>query len=424
MVTLGSLIFVLGYLAIAIEHKIHMNKAAIALAMGGALWLLVAVAGLDGFREAITHAGGEIFEIVVFLLAAMSLVEILVHYKLFDVIRGRLLRMGLGNSQQFLMLVVLTFFLSALLDNLTTTIVMIQIARRFFKDKNLLVMAAAIVISANAGGAWSPIGDVTTIMLWIAGKFNAAEIILQGILPSLALAAVSTAMMYPKITAAKDDAKEEVVTALSRSEKVIIGLTFGSFLLPIVMNAVFNLPPYIGLLIGLGVVWIAVDFFKRIRPRPTHLEANIDHLIQKSDLASIKFFIGILLAVSALHSLGVLEVLSDVVYGHTPDLTRMVAGNVGLGLISAILDNVPLAAIAIQVLHVDSAALWVLLALTLGTGGSLLVIGSAAGVVAMGMIKELNFGEYLKIATLPALVGFAAGVGVWALQYFVFGIGA
>lgn len=419
-VLVGSAIFVLGYLAIAIEHKLGTSKSAIALAMGGMLWLVAALAGAEHLREQITHTGAEIFEIVVFLLAAMSLVEILVHYKFFDVVRGKLFSWGLDDRKQFLVIAVLSFFLSAVLDNLTTAIVMIQIARRFFKGENLLAVAAAIVISANAGGAWSPIGDVTTIMLWIAGKFTGMEIILQGILPSLTLFLVTTAFMYRSIENEKrDDATNEVVTRLTHSEKTIIGLTFASFALPVIMNAVFNLPPYLGLLIGLGIVWLAVDVFRRIRPQRTHLEANIEELIRKSDLASIKFFIGILLAVSALSSLGVLDQLSDLLYGHNPETARIVVGSVGLGLISAILDNVPLAAIAIEILHVSDTSLWVLLALTLGTGGSLLVIGSAAGVVAMGMIKELTFAKYLRLATVPAFFGFVAGVAVWAVQYYI-----
>lgn len=420
-VLIGSIIFVIGYIGIATEHKLGASKSAIALATGGILWLIAAVASHDHHaRESIVHAGGEIFEIVVFLLAAMSLVEILVHYKFFDVIRGKLYKLGLNDQKQFLIITIISFFLSAVLDNLTTTIVMIQIARRFFKGQNLLVTAAAIVIAANAGGAWSPIGDVTTIMLWIANKFNSLQIITQGFFPSLAIYLVSTALLYPKIVPTiKNDEKEEVVTSLDRSEKTVIGMTFFSFALPLIMNTVFDLPPYLGLLIGLGLVWLVVDAYKRLRPNPTHLEANIDELVRKSDIASIKFFIGILLAVSALHSLGILDRLSDILYGNNPEAFRVITGSVGLGLISSILDNVPLAAIAIQILETTDVSHWVLLALTLGTGGSLLIIGSAAGVVAMGMIKELTFSKYLQIGTVPAFVGFLAGVGVWLVQYYV-----
>ncbi len=180
-----------------------------------------------------------------------------------------------------------------------------------------------------------------------------------------------------------------------------------------------GLPPYMGLLLGLGGVWLMIDLFKRYLPRTTHLTASIEDLIRKTDISSLKFFIGILLAVSALHTLGVLELLADTVYGHTPSIGSVIGGNISLGLLSAILDNVPLTAIAIQILNSTDSSLWVLLALTVGTGGSLLVIGSAAGVVAMGMIKELNFSSYFKLAFFPALAGYIAAIAVWMLQRWI-----
>lgn len=419
---LASIIFILGYIGIALEHKLKISKSALALITGAILWLIVALQGGEYFRQHIFHSGAEIFEIIVFLLAAMSLVEILVHYKFFDLIRGKLFALGLDNKKQFLIISVMAFFLSAIIDNLTCTIVMVQIARRFFKEENLLLAVAGIIIAANAGGAFSPIGDVTTIMLWLGDKFGTLEIVAKGFLPALTLYLVAILLIWKKITnAGMDDETKEIVTKLGRSEKTIIGLVFASFALPILMNLLFNLPPYLGLLIGLGGVWIAVDILKQIRPKPTHLTASIEKLIKQTDIPSLKFFIGILLAVGALHSLGILEQVSQQLYGHNPGIERFIIGNISIGMISAILDNVPLAAISMQILHTDITSLWILLALTLGTGGSLLVIGSAAGVIAMGMIKELNFIKYLQIAFVPALLGFIAGIGVWLIQYFVFG---
>jgi Na+/H+ antiporter NhaD/arsenite permease-like protein len=348
----------------------------------------------------------------------MSLVEVLVHYRFFDVIRGKLFEYHFNDKQQFVVLMVITFFLSAVLDNLTTTIVMIQIARRFFKNENLLVMITGIVISANAGGAFSPIGDVTTIMLWLAGKFSALNIITLGILPSLALLAVSTLLLRRKLTHESVDETTELVTKLSHSEKLIIIVTLLSFLLPIIVHQA-GLPPYMGLLLGLGIVWILVDIFKTYAQTETHLTASLEELIRKTDLPAIKFFIGILLAVAALGALGVLATISNSIYGATPSVNSVITGNVLLGLLSAILDNVPLTAIAINILTIESQTLWVLLALTVGTGGSLLAIGSAAGVVAVGMVKELTFEKYFKIAFVPALLGYFACVGVWYLQYIV-----
>lgn len=417
---LAIIIFFLGYAAISLEHKIHVSKSATALVMGALLWLLVSMSPNTHFSEEIMHTGSEIFGIVVFLLAAMSLVEILVHYRFFDIIRGKLFSLGLKERNQFVVISVITFFLSAIVDNLTCTIVMVQIAKRFFTNINLLKVVAAIVIAANAGGAFSPIGDVTTIMLWLAQKFSAVEIMSKGFLPSFAMLAVLIAWFYPTFKNVNDDSKKEIVQSLGRSEKLIIISVFGSFFLPLIMNQ-FGLPPYLGLLLGLGVVWVTIDLLKQFRPRETHLSASIDEFIKKTDIPSLKFFIGILLAVSALGSLGVLESISTFVYGEEFSTMGSVIGNVGLGFLSAILDNVPLTAMAIDLLNTTDAGLWVLLALTVGMGGSLLIVGSAAGVIAMGMVKEINFANYLKIATIPALLGYLAAIGVWAIQYFVFG---
>lgn len=417
-VVLGSLIFILGYLGITIEHQLGVNKSAIALATGGALWILLGAAGHGHLEEEIFHAGGEIFQIIFFLMLAMSLVEVLTHYRFFDVIRTRLYKLRLSERGQFVALTTITFFLSAVIDNLTATIVAVVIARQFFKGTNLLYAVAAIVISANAGGAWSPIGDVTTIMLWLAKKFGAGEVIAGAFLPSLAIHAVTLLFMVPQIREnGSSDNPDELVPKLRRSEWIVVGLTLGSFALPVIMHTVFHLPPFLGLTIGLGVVFSAIGLLGKIRGHETHLTAKMETLMQKVDLASIKFFAGILLAVSALNALGILEQLSQTIFGSDPTLMRVIGGNVTLGLLSAILDNVPLTAIAIQILGVTDPSLWVLLALTVGTGGSLLVIGSAAGVIAMGMLKELTFGRYVKIAFPPAFVGYLAGIGVWYLQY-------
>lgn len=421
MSLIASVVFVLGYLSITLEHKINTNKSAVALLLGSILWMLLAMSGAPNVSELLRHAGSDIFEILIFLLAAMSLVEVLAHYKFFDIVRGRLYSLGLSNKKQFILITLLTFFLSALLDNLTTTIVMVQIARKFFKGDALIPAIAGIMIATNAGGAFSPIGDVTTIMLWLSGKFTSLEILKHAFLPSFLLYVVAIALLLPRIKNHRDDASEEIVVHLSTTEKIVIWITFISFILPVVVNVLFGLPPYFGRLIGLGVVWLAIDIFKQVRPHKTHLGASIEQFLKQTDIASLQFFLGILLSVAALHAFGALDFVSTVLYGTEPTVGRIIASNTFLGVISAVLDNVPLAAIALQVLHVESASIWSLLAITLGTGGSIFIIGSAAGIVAMGMIKELTFGQYLKVATLPALVGLLVAVGVWSIQYFVFG---
>lgn len=415
---LGIVVFALGYAAIAAEHKIKVNKAATALLTGVSLWLIVAASNGNEAAQALTHSGSEIFEITMFLLSAMSLVEILVYYRFFDLLRGKLYELNLSEKQQFVLILLITFFLSAVLDNLTTTIVMIQISRRFFKNGNMVIAAAGVVIVANAGGAWSPIGDVTTIMLWLAGKFSAWQVMSRGFLPSFSLWLVATGLLTRKLVESNYDSTEELVTKLERSEKLVIGLVFSSFGLPVLMHTL-HLKPYLGLLLGLGLVWACVDRLKQSAKTQTHLDASIEALLQKTDIASIKFFVGILLAVSALHAMGSLDTLAHLIYGSDPSPVKVILGNIGLGFSSAVLDNVPQTAIAIQMLHIAEPSLWVLLAITVGTGGSLLVIGSAAGVVAMGMVPELNFQRYFKIAFWPALAGYATAVTVWALQYLV-----
>jgi Na+/H+ antiporter NhaD/arsenite permease-like protein len=420
LVSITITIFIIGYLAISLEHNLGINKAAVASAMGGLLWILIAFSpSAPHIHEELVETGAEIFEIIVFLLSAMSLVEILVHYQFFDVIRGKIYERHLHSGQQFLILMGLAFILSAVIDNLTATIVMIQIARQFFRKENLLLAGAGVVIAANAGGAFSPLGDVTTIMLWLANKFTATEIITGGFLPSVTMAIVAIAIIYPKVAKSTYENDDETILALSRSEKIVVVIVFCSFALPLLMSYL-KLPPYIGLLTGLGVVWLVIDLLKYGSPRQTHLEVQIDKLIQKTDIAALKFFIGILLAVAALKNLGVLDSIAGILYGTDPSNNQIIVGNIAMGLISAIFDNVPLTAIAIEILKTPSTDLWVLLALAVGTGGSLLIIGSASGVIAMGMVKELTFGRYFRIAAIPVLAGYAAAVGVWYLQYSLF----
>ena len=422
VIILASTIFVIGYALIAFAEYLHINKTAVALATGSVLWLIVALLGNKEALDGLPEASSDVFAIVVFLLIAMSIVEILVHYHFFDVVRGKLFSLHLDEKKQFLLIVFISFFLSAMLDNLTTTIVMIQIARRFFKDKNLLLAGVGIVIAANAGGAFSPIGDVTTIMLWFANKYTAMEILSRGFLPAITLQVVSMGLLYLKLETGTASFPEETVEKLSLSEKTILGLALFAFTLPLVVSYV-NVPPYIGLMFGLSILWLAIDTFKRTAPNETHLSADIETIIKKVDISVLKFFIGILLAVSALHSLGALELLANWMYGATPTTMSIVIGHTGLGLLSALVDNVPLTAIAIKMLAISNPSYWVLLALTVGTGGSILVIGSAAGVMSLSMLEKqgMTFWKYAELAAVPAMVGYFAGIGVWYVQYLLIG---
>ena len=423
-VFLAVAIFVVGYAAIALEHRLRIHKTHTALFLGSALWIVVALFfGVHGVEEALGDIGREIFELVAFLLSAMTLVEILIHYRFFDLVRTKIQKFQLTDSGQIWLLSTVAFFLSAIIDNLTTTIVMIQIARRFFRGNNLLVAGSAIVIVANAGGAFSPIGDITTIMLWLAGKFTVGEVLAWGFLPSVAMMGVSVWLLARKIQRDTPDSEENGQESfhLTRSERIVVSTALLSFSLPLIAHF-FGLPPYIGLIFGLGATGVAMSFFARVARRPaTHLSADIERLLKSVDYASILFFVGILLAVGALRHLGILADISSAIFGPDPATWRLVLGNTLLGAFSAIVDNIPLTAAAIDIVTSHHPAIWVLLALSVGTGGSLLVIGSAAGVVAMGMIKELSFKKYFDAAFAPAFIGYIAAIAVWCIEYAVFG---
>lgn len=423
MIALASIIFVLGYILITLEHQWKVNKSITATALAAVLWVVVTLSGADSHtvEEAIHDLSGETFSLIVFLLSAMTLVEILVHYRFFDFLRAKLFALGLHDTAQLVLIACISFFLSAIIDNLTTTIVMVQIARRFFKGKNLLIAAGAIVVAANAGGAFSPVGDVTTIMIWLAGKFDVVQIISWGILPSLAISGVATYLFARQIEGTTADEKsdsEKII--LNTSDKIIISMAFVSFTLPLLAHLA-GLPPFMGLLLGVGMVGMTIGFFANTaKKRESHLSVDIEKLLGKVDITSLLFFIGILFAVGALNFLGILDGISASLFGPDPAIARLVGGSVLLGILSAIVDNIPLTAAALDILQTTDFRLWVLLAICVGTGGSMLVIGSAAGVVAMGMVKELTFKQFIKIATIPAAAGYVAGIGVWCLQYMLF----
>lgn len=423
---LGIGLFVFCYALIALEHKSKIDKSGLALLAGSGLWIIVSLFSSDrsGLSAEILHESQEIFSIVVFLLAAMTIVETLLHYGLFDWIEQKISEKKLSSAQLFWILGFMTFFLSAVLDNLTTTLIMIQVGRKIYTHKQaFLIFVAAVIIAANAGGAFSPLGDVTTIILWLAGKFSATEVIKDGFLPSLAVFVIPHYLLSRKIRTHEEAEKAKKIKKADvvKPNWPVIAVGLGSFSLPMVMSFI-GLPPFLGLLAGLSVLWIVSDYMTRDEDHGAHgaTSARILNLIQKTDIATLKFFIGILLAVGALGHLGVLDKLSTALFSGSTDLKTIFVGSSALGFLSAILDNVPLVAAALDVFPPGvNPAEWVLLAITAGTGGSLLVVGSAAGVAAMGQVPELTFGKYLKMASFPALLGFLAGAGVWLLQYQV-----
>lgn len=414
---LSIVLFLLGYVAISQEHVIKVSKTSISLVLAVILWLLVAISGSNSIDHALSESGGEIFGLVIFLLSAMTLVEILTHYGLFNFVYQKLSELHLDDRVQFVIITLLTFVFSAFLDNLTTTIIFLQISRRFFKGKNLVKSASAVVIAANAGGVFSPIGDVTTTMLWLAGKFDAQTIFSQGFLPSLVVFLVSTMLIRRTIVKSTPDTIEKVNT-LGKTEWIVISLCLISFLFPLFMTLI-HLPPYFGLLMGLGMVWLLVDLAKLRSSQSASLSVSIENFFQKTDIASLYFFIGILLSISALSHLGILEAVSQKMFTDTPSVSRIIMGNIAIGGLSAIFDNIPLTAAAIEIIKTSDPSLWVLLAITAGAGGSLLLIGSAPGIIAMAIVNDLTFKSYLKIASFPALIAYILGILTWYIQYSI-----
>ncbi len=419
---LGAAIFIFGYVLIALEQKFNTHKSAIALLMAGSLWTLAALLGhgTEAFTKITDATAVNVFSIVSFSLASMALIEILAHYRFFDFVRDKLLKLHINDKGQFILIMALCFMLSGVLDNISLTICFIQIARFFFKGKNLLLAGAAIVIAANAGGAWSPIGDVTSLLLWLGGKVSAIEMITGAFLPTLALTLTSGFLLYCQLDSGNfvkhEDGDEKI--ALSLSEKVVIISALAAFVLPLLAN-IIAVQPYTARLMGLGITWAIIEVFraKSRKPHKSHLTAHIDTIIQKIDISSIMFITGILLSVGALTSLGVLSYLSQVAVGSAPSDSWVIFLSSLLGLFSGVVDNSALVAIAMEVFPIHDPHIWTLIGITTGTGGSLLIFASAAGIVAMGSLKELTFQQYLKLASLPALAGLAVAIGIWFLQY-------
>lgn len=408
-------LFVIGYTCIAFEHTLHINKSWVAVMTGSLMWCVVAW-GQDAhaIHEMLIEETSEIFGLVIFLLGAMTIVEMLGHFRLFTWIENELLKRNISNRKLFWILGAITFFGSAVLDNLTITLIMIQIGKRLYlRKENFNIFVINTIIAANAGGAFSPVGDVTTIMIWIAGRFSAFEVILQGFLPSLVAWCIPQAILTSRIAFEEREGREVHDHIEVHWKLVALGML--SFVFAVCANFL-HLPPFIGILLGLGVTGIVIDV--RSRGGDLHRKAGrIVNLIQKADITTLKFFIGILLAVGALNFQGVLGQLTDVMFGKELNENAIIIGHTAVGLFSSILDNVPLTAAIIKMLPASvDQSLWVLLAITAGTGGSILVIGSAPGVAAMGQVPSLTFSTYLRHGSLAALLGYFGAVGTWLLM--------
>ncbi|MGB3547013.1 MAG: sodium:proton antiporter NhaD [Saprospiraceae bacterium] len=447
--------FIIGYIVIVFEHPLHLDKTVPALLMGAVLWALIALGfhyggtsivdghehlytfggpddlvAEEGFANTLLHHLGKTAEILIFLIGAMTIVEIVDLHRGFDVLKGWVHT----KSKRKLLWIVggLGFILSAIIDNLTATIVLVTLLRKLIPEKEQrLWYVALIVIAANAGGAWSPIGDVTTTMLWIGKRVSTAGLMEFLIIPSLVCFAVPflvASYMKPfqgtiNMPVLPDDSKSERLL----SSKTMLFLGLGMIIFVPIFKTITHLPPYVGMMLSLGIVWLASEY---IHPEEDFTEErkaqySAHKALSRIEMSSILFFLGILMAVAALETIavgdvGALRAVADQLRAAIPNQEIVI---VILGFLSAVIDNVPLVAASMGMYDVGNfpidSELWHFIAYSAGTGGSMLIIGSAAGVAAMGM-ERIDFIWYFKKITGLALIGFLAGAGVFILieHYF------
>ena len=451
MTSVVILIFVIGYLSITLEHPLKLDKTVPALIMAALIWALLAIgfhAGwfdiIDthenvfnflsggetaehGFENTLLHHLGKTSEILIFLIGAMTIVEIIDLHRGFEILKGAV---NTKSKKKLLWIIgILAFILSAIIDNLTATIVLVTLLRKLIQNKEeRLWYAAMVVIAANAGGAWSPIGDVTTTMLWIANKVTALGLVKTVVLPSIVCFIVPFFIAgYLKVFKGniKVDTTEDVVAERLLSSKTMLFLGLGMIVSVPIFKTITHLPPYIGMMLALGVVWLVSEY---IHPEED-FSSSKRHLysahkaLSRIEISSILFFLGILMAVAGLESLvygvaengdpvGTLRYLAEVLQAAIPNQDVVV---MLLGVCSAIIDNVPLVAASIGMYDSPTdSILWHFIAYSAGTGGSMLIIGSAAGVAAMGM-EKIDFIWYLKKITWLAFAGFIAGAAIFIL---------
>ncbi|MDX1462043.1 MAG: sodium:proton antiporter NhaD [Marinirhabdus sp.] len=446
------LIFVIGYLSITLEHPLRLDKTVPALIMAALIWAVLAIGFHEGwfsvidtyensysfltggeeaehgFENTLLHHLGKTAEILIFLIGAMTIVEIIDLHRGFEILKGAV---KTKSKRKLLWIIgILAFVLSAIIDNLTATIVLVTLLRKLIPDKQTrLWYAAMVVIAANAGGAWSPIGDVTTTMLWIADKVTAIGLIEFVILPSIVCFVVPFAIAsylkpFRGMVESKDLEEDEVAERLL-SSKTMLFLGLGMIVSVPIFKTITHLPPYVGMMLALGVVWLVSEYIhpeEDFSKERRHLY-SAHKALSRIEISSILFFLGILMAVAGLESLvygvsaegdpvGTLRYLAEVLQAAIPNQDVVV---MLLGVFSAIIDNVPLVAASIGMYTSPTdSVLWHFIAYSAGTGGSMLIIGSAAGVAAMGM-EKIDFIWYLKKIAWLAFIGFLAGAGVFLL---------
>ncbi|MGQ0739102.1 MAG: sodium:proton antiporter NhaD [Bacteroidota bacterium] len=426
MVTIISIIFILGYAAIVLEHPLKINKAASALITGVLCWTVFALLADDQHSPGhlVSEYLGEVAGILFFLLGAMTIVELIDAHDGFEVITSRI---RTTSKRKLVWIIgIITFFLSAVLDNLTTTIVIISLLRIIIPEKkDRLLFAGLTIIAANAGGAWSPIGDVTTTMLWIGGQITAGSIIVQALLPSIVCFMVPAFIISRQVSGnavrSEETELKKEFTSTVRERSAVFWLGLCSLLFVPVFKTVTHLPPYMGVLLGLGVMWLITEMIHSEKDEEEKGLLSVNHALRKIDTPSILFFLGILLAIAALQATGILTSLSASLSESVGNIKII---TILIGLLSAVVDNVPLVAAAQGMYGLEQYPtghfFWEFLAYCAGTGGSCLIIGSAAGVAAMG-IEKIEFFWYMKKIGWLALLGYLAGAAVFILQHYITG---
>lgn len=415
-------VFILGYAAITLEHSLKIDKAATALVTGVLCWTFYILGEPDKalVSHHLTEHMGEISEILFFLLGAMVIVELMDAHDSFEVVTERI---RTTDKRKILWLVCgITFFMSALLDNLTTTIVMVSLLRKLIADReDRMLFVGLTVVTANAGGAWSPMGDVTTTMLWIGGQITALNIVFMLFLPSLVCILTPLLIISRRtkgqVQSLPPDIIENGMDTTPRERNTVFLMGLGVLLFVPIFKTVTHLPPFMGMLLGLGVMWIITEMMHNGKDEVEKGTRSVVHALRKIDTPSILFFLGILVAVAAIQSLGMLTTLAAWLDRTVGNITVVV---IIIGFLSAIVDNVPLVAAAQGMYTLEQFPtdhyFWEFLAYCAGTGGSALIIGSAAGVAAMGM-EHINFFWYLRRITFWAVIGYLAGAAAFVVQY-------
>jgi Na+/H+ antiporter NhaD/arsenite permease-like protein len=417
------IIFIVAYAAIALEHPLRVNKSASALLGAGLLWTIYAISTGDHGRvgHQLDETVAATAQILFFLMGAMTIVEIIDAHDGFEAITSRIRTNRLAPLMWLVCLV--TFFLSAILDNLTTTIVMVSLIKKLLdQQSDRLLFASMIVVAANAGGAWSPLGDVTTTMLWIGGQISAVAVAKGVFLASVVnmlvpLLVVCRQLGTRAFAAATIDGENDSSDRPAFERNLMLGLGLGVLVLVPAFKGITHLPPFMGILFGVGILWLAGELVHRKKEPEVKERLTVTHALTRIDMSSIVFFLGILLAVATLEHT---KVLASLAAWLEQSVGRQEVIVMILGLVSAIVDNVPLVAAAMGMYSLaqypSDSFLWEFIAYSAGTGGSILIIGSAAGVAAMGL-EKIQFIWYMKKIGGLALLGYFAGAAVYIMQY-------